>query len=94
MKKCRQNRLLIFSLALILIYIFISASLHYHNDGKHHEDCSLCNCSNSLQSMQTECTFNLDDNFQVFIKINQDNFQILTYISIQDFVIRPPPFLV
>ena len=94
MKKYRHNRFLILGLALILIYIFISSSLHYHNDGKYHEDCPLCNYSNSLHSMQTECIFTLDNNYQVFIKINQDKLEILTYISIQNFVIRPPPFLV
>jgi hypothetical protein len=94
MNKYRQNRILILGFALIFICIFISSSLHYHNDGKYHEDCLLCQYSSFLHSIQTESTFALYSNYAFFIKINQNNLQIHFYISIQKFFIRPPPYLV
>jgi hypothetical protein len=89
----RLNKLVIIAIAVIFISIYFVANIHTHADGKSHNECQLCQYSNSLLSMQIECPFTLLNNLKFIIKINQENIERIHYIAIHRLVVRPPPIL-
>lgn len=94
MEKNKLNRLFTLGMIFVVVYVFICCTFDYHEDGKAHTDCLLCQHSSFLHSVQTECTFVLNNNYEFVFKIIQSNLKISFLISIQDFFIRPPPIQV